>query len=150
MKEIIHIGIGQAGLNLCCTQLREIIKLLPRDLVFSAPRVVLLDLDPELRLNVSLKFGDLMIDQDKMVKGNEDSANNCFKAHYTLGKEIVEGSIEIIRRQIEQCDSLEGLVIHSSFVGGTGSGLTSLLQERLSVDLGKVKKVNNALYASNK
>lgn len=86
-----------------------------------------------------------------MICGKEDSANNCFKAHYTLGKEIVDQCLDVIRRQVEQCDSLQGLVLHSSLVGGTGSGVTTLLQERLDVDMGKkVRFVNNVLYASNK
>ncbi len=42
-------------------------------------------------------------------------------------------------------------MLHSSLVGGTGSGVTTLLQERLDVDMGKkVRFVNNVLYASNK
>ena len=86
-----------------------------------------------------------------MVCGKEDSGNNCFKAHYTLGKEISETCLDVIRIQMEQCDSVQGLVLHSSLVGGTGSGLTTLLQERLGVDVGKkVKMINNVLYASNK
>jgi len=48
--------------------------------------------------NVSHKFGDLGIDRDQMICGKEDSANNCFKAHYTLGKEIIEISLDVIRR----------------------------------------------------
>jgi hypothetical protein len=62
-----------------------------------------------------------------MIAGKEDSANNCSKAHYTSGKEIIDAALEIIRRQIEQCDSLQGVVIHSSVVGGSGSGLMTLL-----------------------
>jgi hypothetical protein len=48
--------------------------------------------------DVSYKFGDLNIDRDQMVCGKEDSANNCFKAHYTLGKEIIDITQEVIRR----------------------------------------------------
>ena len=52
---------------------------------------------------------------------------------------------------MEQCDSIQGLVMHSSLVGGSGSGLMTLLLERLGVDYGKkLKIINNVLYASNK
>jgi hypothetical protein len=59
---------------------------------------VLVDLDYDMVRDVSYKFGDLNIDRDQMVCGKEDSANNCFKAHYTLGKEIVDITQEVIRR----------------------------------------------------
>lgn len=99
MKEIINIGIGQAGVNLCCTQLQELAKLIPKnELTYCAPRVVLVDLDYDMVRNVSHKFGDLGIDRDQMICGKEDSANNCFKAHYTLGKEIIDISLDVIRR----------------------------------------------------
>lgn len=52
---------------------------------------------------------------------------------------------------MEQCDSVQGLVMHSSLVGGSGSGLMTLLLERLGIDYGKkLKIINNVLYASNK
>ena len=52
---------------------------------------------------------------------------------------------------MEQCDSVQGLVMHSSLVGGSGSGLMTLLLERLGYNYGKkLKIINNVLYASNK
>lgn len=52
---------------------------------------------------------------------------------------------------MEQCDSVQGLVMHSSLVGGSGSGLMTLLLEKLGFDYGKkLKIINNVLYASNK
>ncbi len=59
---------------------------------------MLVDLDYDMVRDVSLKFSDLGIDRDQMICGKEDSANNCFKAHYTLGKEIMDISLDVIRR----------------------------------------------------
>ena len=55
-----------------------------------------------------------------------------------------------MRRMIEQCDRLQGLVIYSSLTGGTGSGFMTLLLERLGVEYSKTTFINNLLYASNK
>ena len=42
------------------------------------------------------------------------------------------------------------MVIYSALAGGTGSGMMTLLIERLDVDFPKIPIVNNILYASNK
>jgi len=40
----------------------------------------------------------------------------------------------------------QGFLIFHSFGGGTGSGFTSLLMERLSVDYGKRSKLEFCIY----
>jgi tubulin alpha len=58
--------------------------------------------------------------------------------------------LDQVRRQVEQCDSIEGLIIHSGLASGTGSGLMALMLERLAVDIGRKKNIiSNLLYASN-
>lgn len=47
---------------------------------------------------------------------------------------------------VEACHSLQGFLIFHSFGGGTGSGFTSLLMERLSVDYGKKSKLEFSIY----
>jgi tubulin alpha len=51
-----------------------------------------------------------------------------------------------IRRQTEPCKGLQGFLVFHSFGGGTGSGFTSLLMERLSIDYGKKAKLEFAIY----
>ena len=46
-------------------------------------------------------------------------------------------TIDRIRRLADNCHGLQGFLIFHSFGGGTGSGFTSLLMERLSVDFGR-------------
>jgi tubulin alpha len=41
---------------------------------------------------------------------------------------------------------VQGFLIFHSFGGGTGSGFTSLLMERLSVDYGKKSKLEFSIY----
>ena len=77
-------------------------------------------------------------------------ANNYARGHYTVGKEIIDLVVEKIRKQSEHCTGLQGFLIFHSFGGGTGSGFTSLLMERLSVDYGKKSKLEFAVYPAVK
>lgn len=54
----------------------------------------------------------------------------------------------ILHAQSDQCTGLQGFLIFHSFGGGTGSGFTSLLMERLSVDYGKKSKLEFSVYPS--
>ena len=62
-----------------------------------------------------------------------------------MGLVIVNGCI-FYAFQADQCTGLQGFLIFHSFGGGTGSGFTSLLMERLSVDYGKKSKLEFAIY----
>jgi hypothetical protein len=62
------------------------------------------------------------------------------------GKEVVDLVLDRIRKLADQCTGLQGFLIFHSFGGGTGSGFTSLLMERLSVDYGKKSKLEFAIY----
>lgn len=46
----------------------------------------------------------------------------------------------------EHCGGLQGFLIFHSFGGGTGSGFTSLLMEKLSVDYPKKSKLSFSIY----
>ena len=48
--------------------------------------------------------------------------------------------------QADHCAGLQGFLVFHSFGGGTGSGFSSLLMERLSVDYGKKSKLEFAVY----
>ena len=63
------------------------------------------------------------------------------RGNYTIGKEIVDLVLDRIRKLAEECSGLQGFLIFHSFGGRTGSGFTSLLMERLSMDYGKKSKL---------
>ena len=83
---------------------------------------------------------------EQLITGKEDAANNYARGHYTVGKEIVDLVLDRIRKLADQCTGLQGFLIFHSFGGGTGSGFTSLLMERLSVDYGKKSKLEFSIY----
>jgi tubulin alpha len=83
---------------------------------------------------------------EQLISGKEDAANNYARGHYTVGKEIVDLVLDRVRKVADQCSGLQGFLIFHSFGGGTGSGFTSLLMERLSVDYGKKSKLEFSIY----
>jgi tubulin alpha len=83
---------------------------------------------------------------DQLITGKEDAANNYARGHYTVGREIADVVSDRIRRLVENCVGLQGFLVFHSFGGGSGSGFTSLLMERLSVDYGKKSKLQFCVY----
>eukprot|EP00917_Polyrhabdina_sp_WS-2016_P004941 GHVP01011357.1.p1 GENE.GHVP01011357.1~~GHVP01011357.1.p1 ORF type:complete len:457 (+),score=76.06 GHVP01011357.1:40-1371(+) len=110
------------------------------------PRSVFVDLEPSVIDSIkNSPYKDLYHPQ-MMITGKEDAANNYARGHYTTGKEIIDPTVEQIRKLSEQCTGLQGFLIFHSFGGGTGSGFGSLLMERLSSDYGKKSKLEFSVY----
>eukprot|EP01108_Squamamoeba_japonica_P000554 TRINITY_DN1187_c0_g2_i2.p1 TRINITY_DN1187_c0_g2~~TRINITY_DN1187_c0_g2_i2.p1 ORF type:complete len:397 (+),score=170.24 TRINITY_DN1187_c0_g2_i2:144-1334(+) len=112
------------------------------------PRSVFVDLEPtvidEIRTG---EYRDLF-HPEQMITGKEDAANNYARGHYTVGKELVDVTLDRIRKLADQCSGLQGFLVFHSVGGGTGSGFGSLLLERLSVDYGKKSKLDFCVYPS--
>ncbi|KAK7254787.1 tubulin-like protein [Aureococcus anophagefferens] len=73
---------------------------------------------------------------------DEDAANNYARGHYTIGKEIVDLVLDRIRKLADNCTGLQGFLAFHATGGGIGSGLGSLILERLSVDYGRKSKLS--------
>lgn len=65
-----------------------------------------------------------------------------------MGKEIVDLCLDRVRKLADNCTGLQGFLVFNAVGGGTGSGLGSLLLERLSVDYGKKSKLGFTIYPS--
>ncbi|KAK7242469.1 tubulin-like protein [Aureococcus anophagefferens] len=79
---------------------------------------------------------------EQIISGKEDAANNYARGHYTIGKEIVDLVLDRIRKLADNCTGLQGFLAFHATGGGTGSGLGSLILERLSVDYGRKSKLS--------
>jgi tubulin alpha len=110
------------------------------------PRAVFVDLEPTVVDEVRTGKYKQLYHPEQLITGKEDAANNYARGHYTIGKEIVDVVLDRVRRTADQCSGLQGFLVFHSFGGGTGSGFTSLLMERLSVDYGKKSKLEFAVY----
>merc|ERR1711939_932040 len=112
------------------------------------PRAVFLDLEPTVIDEVRTGTYRQLFHPEQLISGKEDAANNFARGHYTIGKEIVDLCLDRIRKLADQCTGLQGFLVFNSVGGGTGSGLGSLLLERLSVDYGKKSKLGFTVYPS--
>jgi tubulin alpha len=110
------------------------------------PRAVFVDLEPTVIDTIkSGQYKDLF-HPEQMISGKEDAANNYARGHYTIGKEIIDDTVDKIRRVADNCTGLQGFLVFHSFGGGTGSGFTSLLMDRLSSEYGKKPKIQFSIY----
>ncbi|KAE8740846.1 hypothetical protein FOCC_FOCC013638 [Frankliniella occidentalis] len=109
------------------------------------PRAIFVDLEPTVIGEVRHGAFKQLYHPDQLITGKEDAANNYARGHYTVGKEIVELVLDRTRKLADQCEGLQGFVIFHSFGGGTGSGFSSLLMERLSISTAMVEPYNTVL-----
>lgn len=110
------------------------------------PRAVFIDLEPTVVDEVRTGTYRQLFHPEQLITGKEDAANNYARGHYTIGKEIIDLSLDRIRKLADLCTGIQGFLIFHSFGGGTGSGFTALLMERISVDYGKKSKLEFAIY----
>lgn len=114
------------------------------------PRAIFIDLEPTVIDSVRNGALRNLYHPEQLVSHKEDAANNYARGHYSIGKEIIDSVQGRIARMAEQCDGLQGFLIFHSLGGGTGSGFTSLLMERISMDYSKKCKLDFAVYPSPK
>jgi tubulin alpha len=112
------------------------------------PRAVYVDLEPTVCDEVRTGKYRQLYHPEQIISGKEDAANNYARGHYTIGKEIVDLVLDRIRKLADNCTGLQGFLVFHATGGGTGSGLGSLLLERLSVDYGRKSKLSFAVSPS--
>ncbi|CAK0880165.1 unnamed protein product [Prorocentrum cordatum] len=91
------------------------------------PRAVLMDLEPGTMDSVRAgPFGQLFR-PDNFVFGQTGAGNNWAKGHYTEGAELIDSVLDVVRKEAEGCDCLQGFQMCHSLGGGTGAGMGTLL-----------------------
>ncbi|KCV72304.1 tubulin beta chain [Fonticula alba] len=155
MREIIHIQTGQCG-NQIGAKFWEVIsdehcvdpngsyygddpvQLERIDVYYNeaagkkyVPRAVLVDLEPGTMDAIRASPVGKLFRPDNYIFGQSGAGNNWAKGHYTEGSELVDSVLDVIRREAENCDSLQGFQLTHSLGGGTGSGLGTLLVHKI-------------------
>ena len=95
------------------------------------PRAVLVDLEPGAIDTVKGSNLGGLFRPDNMINGNSGAGNNWAKGHYTEGADLADTVIDVIRRETEDSDCLQGFQLVHSLGGGTGSGLGTLLLAKI-------------------
>jgi len=171
MREIISIHIGQAGVqtgNACwelfCLEhgIKPDGKMnlsVAEDNSFQTfftetgrgqyvPRAIMVDLEPSVIDEVRQGEYGKLYHPDQLITGQEDAANNYARGHYTVGKDLLEQTLNRIRKTADDCEGLQGFLFFHSVGGGTGSGFGSLLLEHLSQDYQKKSKLDFCIFPS--
>jgi tubulin gamma len=98
------------------------------------PRALLLDLEPRVVNKVAHigPYRNLFNPENLFVAQEGGGAGNNWASGYRQGAEHYEYILDMIDRESDNSDSLEGFVLTHSIAGGTGSGMGSYLLERLN------------------
>ncbi|TKR93272.1 hypothetical protein L596_007761 [Steinernema carpocapsae] len=155
MREIVHVQVGQCG-NQIGSKFWEVIsdehgiqpdgsyngtsdlQLERIDVYYNeangkryVPRAVLVDLEPGTMDAVKASTYGRLFHPDNYVFGQSGAGNNWAKGHYTEGAELVDNVLDVIRKEAEGCDCLQGFQLTHSIGGGTGSGMGTLLISKI-------------------
>lgn len=97
------------------------------------PRAVLLDLEPRvINTIMNSPYQNLYNPENIYQSKDGGGAGNNWAAGYSAGERLHEEVFDIIDREADGSDSLEGFVLCHSIAGGTGSGMGSYMLERLN------------------
>ena len=155
MREIVHIQAGQCG-NQIGAKFWEVIsdehgidptgtyhgdsdlQLERINVYFNeatggryVPRAILMDLEPGTMDSVRAGPYGQLFRPDNFVFGQTGAGNNWAKGHYTEGAELIDSVLDVVRKEAEGCDCLQGFQFSHSLGGGTGSGMGTLLISKI-------------------
>ncbi|CAH8575103.1 unnamed protein product [Heterobilharzia americana] len=169
-REVVCIHVGQAGIQIgnACWELfgmehgiqpdgLMIDGFFPTDNSFKTfymetchgkfvPRTVFVDLEPTVVDEVRTGFYRQLFHPENLISGKEDAANNYARGYYKTGSQMSDLVMNRIRRVVETCHMLQGFIIFHSLGGGTGSGFTSLLINKMTQDYRKSTKIELVVY----
>ncbi|RWW78932.1 hypothetical protein BHE74_00012833 [Ensete ventricosum] len=132
MREILHIQAGQCG-NQIGAKFWEVVsdehgidakgdyvgdsrlQLERVDVYYNeasggryVPRAVLMDLEPGTMDAVRTGPYGKLFRPDNFVFGQNGAGNNWAKGHYTEGAELIDAVLDVVRKEAENCDLLQG------------------------------------------
>uniref|UniRef100_A0A0G4IFH2 Tubulin gamma chain n=1 Tax=Chromera velia CCMP2878 TaxID=1169474 RepID=A0A0G4IFH2_9ALVE len=97
------------------------------------PRALLIDLEPRVIHSIqNSDYRNLYNPENFFVSKEGGGAGNNWASGYTQADSVQEEIFEMLDREADGSDSLEGFVLCHSIAGGTGSGLGSYLLECLN------------------
>lgn len=97
------------------------------------PRAVLLDLEPRvIHTIMTSPYAKLYNPENVYLSKQGGGAGNNWAVGFSQGERLYEEIFDIIDREADGSDSLEGFVLCHSIAGGTGSGMGSYMLEKLN------------------
>eukprot|EP01027_Heterolobosea_sp_BB2_P013002 GEZU01018794.1.p1 GENE.GEZU01018794.1~~GEZU01018794.1.p1 ORF type:complete len:401 (+),score=46.47 GEZU01018794.1:39-1205(+) len=97
------------------------------------PRALLLDLEPRVINTIqNSAYRNLYNPENIFISSDGGGAGNNWASGYGQAEKVHEEIMDMIDREADGSDSLEGFVLLHSIAGGTGSGMGSYLLEKLN------------------
>lgn len=98
------------------------------------PRALLVDLEPRVvnKLTHQGAYRNLFNEENVFIARDGGGAGNNWASGFRQGEQHHEKVLDMIDRESDNSDSLEGFVMCHSIAGGTGSGMGSYLLEALN------------------
>jgi tubulin alpha len=168
MREIISLHIGQSGIQIgsLCWKLFCLEHGIQKDATLNnnnnlndndclgtffsqnqleeyESRCLFIDTEPSAIHSVKNSQYARVFNSEKFINDKRGSSGSYSRGYCS---NTIEQILEALRKQTENCSNLQGFLIYHSLGGGTGSGLTSLLQQKLSNEYDKKTKINIAIY----
>ena len=102
------------------------------------PRSVLIDLEPKVISSIqSSDFKHFYNPENIFISKEGLGAGNCWATGYAKAEQVEDEVMDMIEREADGSDSLEGFMLIHSINGGTGSGFGSYLLEKLNENFPK-------------
>ena len=97
------------------------------------PRALLLDLEPRVVNSIQTSAHRQLFNQENVFVSPEGGgAGNNWASGYSQGERFHDILMDMVDREADNSDSLEGFVLSHSIAGGTGSGMGSYILEKLN------------------
>lgn len=97
------------------------------------PRAVLLDLEPRVIDTIMASpYANLYNPENIYTSKHGGGAGNNWGSGHSQAEKLHEDIFDIIDREADGSDSLEGFVVSHSIAGGTGSGMGSYMLEKIN------------------
>ncbi|CAG9320776.1 unnamed protein product [Blepharisma stoltei] len=97
------------------------------------PRALLIDLEPRVIHTIQTSMYAALYNPENIYMSREGGgAGNNWASGFSQAERVNDEIMDMIDREADGSDSLEGFVLLHSIAGGTGSGMGSYLLERLN------------------
>ncbi|EDR24133.1 tubulin alpha-1 chain [Entamoeba dispar SAW760] len=113
------------------------------------PRAIFVDTEPTVIDEIKTGEYSGLYHPEQLICGKEDASSNFAKGK-TGYEPLLNQTMDAIRKATENCTGLQGFFIYNSVGGGTGSGFTAALCEKLADKYTKKTKLNTIIWPSPK
>ncbi|WIA32894.1 hypothetical protein OEZ86_006066 [Tetradesmus obliquus] len=115
-----------------------------------AARAVLVDMEPKViysaRQRAQASSHGWCYSSGSAASGQSGSGNNWAMGHHQWGPRMAPAVLELVRRQAEACDVLEGFLLLQSVAGGTGAGAGTFIAEALVDEYSSAHMLNCCVW----